>query len=331
MKTGKEERPLCPYCISPLVGRLGNCPECGTPHHVECWEGHGRCTTFGCSATELASIRVVQPGELPAVFPTAPTPPPSPPNGGAGFACGIALGSGVAVIVVLGCLGSMLLPRIFRPPNPESTRMPVETSTFTPVVATVSPTPAPRTPRTPTPTPRPPTRTPAPTRAPTATPTRVSVISCSLRVGDTFRPLWTDSIRNRIGCPVDREHGLITSYTTFERGFMIYRSDRPNLAYVFYQGHTWVQYSSPWREGIPDYSCPDQNTPSASPPTPRRGFGYVWCNEPGVRSRLGWATADELGDYRNVQNFQHGWMLQRYPREGEPRYVIFEDGTWEQR
>ena len=26
------------------------CPECGIPHHAECWEENGGCTTFGCRA-----------------------------------------------------------------------------------------------------------------------------------------------------------------------------------------------------------------------------------------------------------------------------------------
>lgn len=203
------------------------------------------------------------------------------------------------------------------------------TATWTPT-ATAPPTNTAVPTDTPTRTPRP-TATPTSTPQPTPTPKPVPVLSCSLPVGPTFRPLWTGPVKNRLGCPINREHGLITSYIEFEHGLMIYRSDRPDLGYVLYEDQHWLQYSSPWKDGMPEYSCPGPGTPSTSPPTPRRGFGWVWCNEPGVRSRLGWATMDERGDYRNVQDFVYGWMLQRFPREGEPRYIIYDDGTWEQR
>lgn len=41
---------LCPYCQNRIA--LGSdvvlCPACGTPHHAECWQQNGGCTTFGC-------------------------------------------------------------------------------------------------------------------------------------------------------------------------------------------------------------------------------------------------------------------------------------------
>jgi hypothetical protein len=41
----------CPYCQFPLqmVDDVSVCDQCGIPHHVECWEQNGRCTTFGCT------------------------------------------------------------------------------------------------------------------------------------------------------------------------------------------------------------------------------------------------------------------------------------------
>ena len=48
----------CPYCqavIKPGVP-VTVCPECGMPHHRECWEANGsHCTTFGCSANRAAN------------------------------------------------------------------------------------------------------------------------------------------------------------------------------------------------------------------------------------------------------------------------------------
>jgi hypothetical protein len=43
--------PVCPYCLSPLFGVIGDCPSvCGRRHHIECWEANSGCTTLGCPA-----------------------------------------------------------------------------------------------------------------------------------------------------------------------------------------------------------------------------------------------------------------------------------------
>jgi len=43
----------CPYCLTPIKphGEMVVCPECGIPHHPECWAENGGCTTWGCRAT----------------------------------------------------------------------------------------------------------------------------------------------------------------------------------------------------------------------------------------------------------------------------------------
>ncbi len=40
----------CPYCQTKIKqgADLIVCPECGTPHHKECWSENRGCTTFGC-------------------------------------------------------------------------------------------------------------------------------------------------------------------------------------------------------------------------------------------------------------------------------------------
>jgi serine/threonine protein kinase len=246
----------------------------------------------------------------------------------------------MAVLVLVVVIGAAeLIPQPSRAPEPLATSMPALTRTATaapgiatPTLAPVRSTPTSRSTKTPTHTATVrPTDPSTSTPQPTPTPTTVSVGPCSIPVGATFRPLWTGAVRYKIGCPTQSEDGLNTAYIEFEHGLMIWRSDRPYLGYVFYEDHTWAQHSSPWRGDMPEYSCLGQNTPSTSPPTPRRGFGYVWCNERGVRNRLGWATMDEKGDFRNTQDFQHGWMLQRRVAEGAPRYIVYDDGTWEQR
>lgn len=41
----------CPFCQSPIKPGADHvsCPECGIPHHSECWNSNDGCTTFGCS------------------------------------------------------------------------------------------------------------------------------------------------------------------------------------------------------------------------------------------------------------------------------------------
>jgi len=40
----------CPYCQTPLKphDQAVVCPQCGMPHHRDCWEDNGGCTTYGC-------------------------------------------------------------------------------------------------------------------------------------------------------------------------------------------------------------------------------------------------------------------------------------------
>lgn len=41
---------LCPYCQNRIAAGSSAvvCPGCRTPHHAECWDYNGGCTTFGC-------------------------------------------------------------------------------------------------------------------------------------------------------------------------------------------------------------------------------------------------------------------------------------------
>lgn len=45
-----SDQPICPFDSASLAdGReIGDCPDCKTPHHVECWSSNGGCTTAFC-------------------------------------------------------------------------------------------------------------------------------------------------------------------------------------------------------------------------------------------------------------------------------------------
>ncbi len=48
-----EEKPLCQVCGEPIEDGVNivHCSYCKTPHHQDCWEYNGRCSTYGCRST----------------------------------------------------------------------------------------------------------------------------------------------------------------------------------------------------------------------------------------------------------------------------------------
>lgn len=42
---------VCPVCGTAMKDRILRCEECRTPHHAECWEYMGRCSTYACKGT----------------------------------------------------------------------------------------------------------------------------------------------------------------------------------------------------------------------------------------------------------------------------------------
>ena len=42
---------VCQVCGADLGGRLVRCSRCSTPHHADCWEYAGVCSTYGCGGT----------------------------------------------------------------------------------------------------------------------------------------------------------------------------------------------------------------------------------------------------------------------------------------
>ena len=53
-KIKKISSPLiCPYCKELTLGvsQIAKCSNCGTIHHVDCWQSNGSCSIFGCHGT----------------------------------------------------------------------------------------------------------------------------------------------------------------------------------------------------------------------------------------------------------------------------------------
>jgi hypothetical protein len=157
-----------------------------------------------------------------------------------------------------------------------------------------------------------------PTHTPTTTPT-----PCLLAPAEVFARAWIEA-KERIGCPVNRGDIIWSAEELFERGYMFWRKDIDRI-YVIYDDYTWQDFADIWYEGDPEYSCPEI-APSTSPPTPKLGFGKIWCVKPGVRDKLGWALEEEKGADRWVQDFKRGVMI-RSDYIGIA--ILYDDGTWQ--
>jgi len=142
-------------------------------------------------------------------------------------------------------------------------------------------------------------------------------------VSGPFAVLW-QQYSDRLGCAVNQVHSSWMAQEHFERGQMFWREDNDRIT-VIYNNGSWAMYRDIWNEGDPEYSCPDANTPAQSPPTPRRGFGKIWCTYPAVRQGLGWATDYERGFHGTVQDFDRGTILRTDAGE---TYILFGDGAW---
>jgi hypothetical protein len=87
----------CPYDQFP-ISQSDNvivCPECGVPHHTDCWHENGGCTTYGCarspssSPVARAGAQPLQPP--PPVIPQTYSAPPRRPRIPTGDAVGAVL------------------------------------------------------------------------------------------------------------------------------------------------------------------------------------------------------------------------------------------------
>lgn len=124
-----------------------------------------------------------------------------------------------------------------------------------------------------------------------------------------------------LGCPTDAGRSSVgVVLESFERGRMIWYSANRRI-YALYNDGRWQSFPDTWQEGNAEYSCGT----TQSPPTPRRGFGRVWCNNNQVQQRLGAATNAEWETSAAVQTFEGGLII----RTGGRSYVLGDNGWWE--
>ncbi len=163
-----------------------------------------------------------------------------------------------------------------------------------------------------------------PTPTPTPTPQRsLSAVECP--IGPTyFAGLWSDHRVGLLGCPTDGRRVMMAEQL-FEGGRMFWRSDIASI-YALPANQPYARFDDTWDDSQPAYGCPEFG-PSETPPTPQRGFGKVWCNNPSLREALGNATGAETLDEANVQEFEDGLIFQ--PDGGAVYMLEFGSNGWE--
>ncbi len=244
--------------------------------------------------------------------------------------------AGGAAILVAALLGGVIAAAVWfgrRPPSAQVVPPATVTVYSADVVedvpgATDTPTPPPL-PPTGTHTPIPPSPAPSETAPPTATPqptstprpTETPTPSCPA-VSGPFAAHW-QAEQGRLGCATNAAHTTWMAQQQFEWGQMFWRKDSDGILAVHDRG-IWGTYQNMWYEGDPEYSCSD-SAPAESPPTPKRGFGKIWCTYAEVRNGLGWATGGERGFDGTVQDFEQGVILRT---DTGDTYVLFDDGDW---
>ncbi len=178
----------------------------------------------------------------------------------------------------------------------------------------------------------PPTHTHAPSASPTFKPSatvqptlkaRATLVSCVYQ--GSFTAVW-QQVAGQLGCPSGDEYSLLMAFEEFERGQMLWKQDNLTI-YVLVAGGSWRSFRDTYQASDGEYACPDR-APSQTPPTPRRGFGRVWCDQEWVRNSLGNALADERGYTDVLQGFERGFIFRS---DLGTVYILYSDGRWESR
>jgi len=298
---------------------------------------------FGTAGQMVEAFQAAASGVGQAATLLESAPPPAAADESSGFAFGwrpLLVGAMALLLLFLGVGGTYMLLGQEQEPTATATRMAMiateeaaavvdATDTDTPApTATEEPTLAPTATGTPVPSQ---TATPLPTAtsAPTATSIPPSATPSCPPVTGVFGQTWLQ-VQDRIGCAAGSAINGTIVEENFQSGKMFWREPIDYAqALVLFSNGTWQIFQhDPYEEGDPEYPCVDENTPPQSPPTPRRGFGTMWCDIPAIRNGLGNATDAERAFTGSMQQFEEGFMI--YTDYGAT-FVFYSSGSWEQR
>ncbi len=160
---------------------------------------------------------------------------------------------------------------------------------------------------------------PAPTNTPAPTATVLPI--CDIPVQASLQAAW-ESAASDLGCPTSAAMRDDWGWQPFEGGTAYWRRDTRQIIMALSSG-SFLPFEDRWLEGMPDQPC-EADAPEGLW-QPIRGFGLVWCEQPGVRDALGWATRPEAVFQSTYQLFGRGILF-----TGNGHGVIWLDngGTW---
>ncbi len=164
---------------------------------------------------------------------------------------------------------------------------------------------------------------PSVTRPLAATPTMP--LACGLALGSLATPRLTPNFIAQFGCPLELERVANFATQKFEGGQMFWREDTKQIS-VLLNDKSWAQFEDTWSTTQPEDACPAITVTGGQ--KPKRGFGKVWCEQANVRTKLGAATANEVGVYAAlVQRFERGQLFASVDRAQV--FALFANGRWE--
>lgn len=122
-------------------------------------------------------------------------------------------------------------------------------------------------------------------------------------------------------CPAAPALYSVGAEQPFEHGTMIWIGGLDQI-YVLFDDDVfspkWSAFADEWDEG--DALC-DAGTPPSGRYQPQHGFGLIWCEQPGVRDRLGWATSPETG-------YETAFQTTSYPRYNDTYIRALDGNVW---
>jgi hypothetical protein len=99
-------------------------------------------------------------------------------------------------------------------------------------------------------------------------------------------------------CPAAPARVSAGAEQRFENGFMLWEAAERRIYVLFDSGSPrWTVIADTWQDG--EAICQIDPVPPGRV-HPVRGFGKAWCDEPGLRDRLGWALDHEIGGYQTA-------------------------------
>lgn len=113
--------------------------------------------------------------------------------------------------------------------------------------------------------------------------------------------------RPELGCATGSSNIVWSSYTPFERGFTLWRSDTKRF-YGFFNGVGWADVADGWKDGMPEKPQHSHGDPPPGLLVPIRGTGWVWATYEDFFKHLGWATSEQRGFCAEIQEFANGFI-----------------------